>query len=164
MFNMLADKDKDEDTDTADDATTVTQTAVYTTGSTLGNTHGEATPIPSEISTAINQLAANQVAIQQQMAAMRFTANYPSPHRQFQIPPIQNMGQQPFSGAAQGTYNTNQGGGGCQQGGRGRGCTGSRGGGRGRGAFAQQILGGFRGIPPFVNGRQWRLYLQQEHG
>jgi hypothetical protein len=66
MFNMLADKDEDEDTDTADDATTVTQTAVYTTTSTLGNMYEGATTIPLVISTAINQLAANQVAIQQQ--------------------------------------------------------------------------------------------------
>jgi hypothetical protein len=86
------------------------------------------------------------------MAAMTFAANSPSPHTQFQIPPIQNMGQQPFAGAAQGIYNTGRGGGGCQQGGRGRGCTGSRGGGCGRGVFAQQIPGGFGGIPPFVNG------------
>jgi hypothetical protein len=106
MFNVLADKDKDEDTDTADDATTFTLTAVYTTGSTIGNTYGGATPIPSEISTAINQLAANQVAIQQQMAAMTSAANSPSPHMQFQIPLIKNMGQQPFAGAAQGIYNT----------------------------------------------------------
>jgi hypothetical protein len=151
MFNMLADKDKDEDTNTTNDATTVTQTAAYTMGSTLGNTYGRATPIPSEISTAINQLAANQVAIQQQMAAMTFAANPPSPHMQYQIPPIQNMGQQPFAGVAQGIYNTGRGGGGRQQGGLGRGCTGSRGGGCGRGAFAQQIPGGFGGIPPFVN-------------
>jgi hypothetical protein len=152
MFNVLSDKDKDKDTDTANDATTVTQTAAYTTGSTLGNTYGGATPISLEISTAINQLAANQVAIQQQMGAMTFAANSPSPHMQFQIPPIQNMGQQPFGVAAQGIYNPGQGGGGCQQGGHGRGCTGSHGGGRGRRAFAQQILGGFGGIPSFVNG------------
>jgi hypothetical protein len=152
MFNLLADKDKDEDTDTANDATTVTQTAAYTMGSTIGNTYGGATLILSEISTAINQLAANHVAIQQQMAAVTFAATSPSPHTQFQIPQIQNMAQQPFAGVAQGIYNTNQGGGGCQQGGHGRGCTRSRGGGRGRGAFAQQIQGGFGGIPPFVNG------------
>ncbi len=141
-----------QDTDTTNNATTVTQTAAYTMGSTLGNTYGGATPIPLEISTAINQLAANQVAIQQQMAPMTFTTNSPSPHTQFQIPPILNMGQQPFAGVAQGIYNIGQGGGGCQQGGRCRGCTGSRGGGCGRGAFAQQIPGGFGGIPPFVNG------------
>jgi hypothetical protein len=68
--------------------------------------YGGATPILLEISTAINQLAANQVAIQQQMAEMTFAANSPSPHMQFQIPPVQNMEQQPFAGAAQGIYNT----------------------------------------------------------
>jgi hypothetical protein len=99
MFNMLESKDKD--TDTANDATTATQTAAFTTASTLGITYGGATTIPSEISTAINQLAANQLAIQQQMTAMTFAANSPSPHPQFQIPPIQNMGQQPFAGVAQ---------------------------------------------------------------
>ncbi len=152
MFNVLG--RKDEDTDTADDATatTATQTAAFTTVGTLGNTYGGATTIPLEISMAINQLAANQLAIQQQMAAMTFAANSPSPHMQFQIPPIQNMGQQSFVGAAQGIYNTTQGGGGPQHGGRGGGCTGSRGGGRGRRAFAQQIQGRFGGIPPFVNG------------
>ncbi len=152
MFNMLADKDKDDDTVTADNATTVMQTAAYMTASTLGNTYRGATTIPSEISTAINQLAPNQVAIQQQMAAMTFAANSPSPHMQFQIPPIQNMGQQPFAGAAQGIFNPGQGGGGRQLGECGRGCTGSCRGGRGRGAFAQQIQGGFGGIPPFVDG------------
>ncbi len=54
MFNVLADKDEDKDTDTADNATTVTQTAAYMTGSTIGNMYGGATPIPLEISTAIN--------------------------------------------------------------------------------------------------------------
>jgi hypothetical protein len=83
MFNVLAEKDEDEDTDMANNATTVTQTATYTTGSTIKNTYGGATPIPLEISTAINQLAANQVAIQQQMVAMTFVANSPSPHMQF---------------------------------------------------------------------------------
>jgi hypothetical protein len=102
MFNMLADKDEGDDMDTADDATMATQTAAYTTESTLGNTYGGATTIPSEISMAINQLAANQVAIQQQMAVMTLAANSPSPHMQFHIPTIQNMGQQPFAGAAQG--------------------------------------------------------------
>jgi hypothetical protein len=42
MFNVLVDKDDDDDMVTADDATTVTQTAAYTTASTLGNTYGGA--------------------------------------------------------------------------------------------------------------------------
>jgi hypothetical protein len=152
MFNVL--ETKDEDTDTANDgtATTATQTAAFTTASTLGTTYGGATTIPSEISMAINQLAANQLAIQQQMAAMTFVANAPAHHTQFQIPPIQNMGQQPIAGAAQGSFNTGRGGGGRQRGGRGHGCTGSRGGGRGCRSFAQQFPGGFGGIPPFVDG------------
>jgi hypothetical protein len=106
MFNVL--EIKDENTDTANDATatTATQTAAFTMASTLGTTYGGATTIPLEISMAINQLAANQLAIQQQMAAMTFTANAPAHHTQFQIPPIRNMGQQPFAGAAQGSFNT----------------------------------------------------------
>jgi hypothetical protein len=43
MFNVL--ESKNEDTDTADDATTVTQTAVFTTTSTLRTTYGGATTI-----------------------------------------------------------------------------------------------------------------------
>jgi hypothetical protein len=128
------------------------QTAAFMTGRTLGNTYEGAMTIPSEISTAINQLAANKVAIQQQMVAMMFVANSPSPHTQFHIPLIQNMRQQLFVGAAQGMFNPGQGGGGRQHGGRGRGRTGSCGGGRRRGAFAHQMPGGHGGIPPFVNG------------
>jgi hypothetical protein len=58
MFNVLVDKDKDEDTDMPDNATMVTQTTAYTTGSTIGNTYGGATPIPSEIHS--NQPAVRQ--------------------------------------------------------------------------------------------------------
>jgi hypothetical protein len=150
MFNMLAEQNDKEDANTAKDATTATQNAAFATGSTLGNTYSGSTTIPLEITTAINQLAANQVAIQQQMAAMTFTAPPPSPTTQFHIPPVQNLGQLPFAGAAQGIFNPGQGGGGCQQGGRGRGCTGSPGGRRGRGVFANRTPGGSGGIPPFV--------------
>jgi hypothetical protein len=55
----------------------ITQTAAMTTGSTLGNTYGAT--IPSEKSNAINQLAANQTAIMNQMAAMSF--NPPHHHK-----------------------------------------------------------------------------------
>jgi hypothetical protein len=79
MFNMLAEQEDGEDTNTANNVTTVMQTAAFTTGSTLGNTYSGATTVPSEITTAINQLAANQVAIQQQMAAMTFAAPPPIP-------------------------------------------------------------------------------------
>jgi hypothetical protein len=86
------------------------------------------------------------------MAAMTFAAPPPSPNMQFHITPVQNMGQQPFAGAAQGMFNPGRGGGGRQCGGRGRGCTGSRGGGRRRRAFANQMPGGNGGIPTFVGG------------
>ncbi len=54
----------------------ITQTAAITTGSTLGNTYRATNPL--EISNAIKQLAANQTAIMNQMAAMSF--NPPPPH------------------------------------------------------------------------------------
>ncbi len=150
MFNMLAEQKDKEDANMAKNATPVTQNAAFTIGSTLGNTYSGSATIPLEITMAINQLAANQVAIQQQMAAMMFTAPPPSLNTQFHIPPVQHMGQQPFAGAAQGIFNPGQGGGGRQQGGRGRGCTGSRGRRCGHGAFANQTPGGSGGIPPFV--------------
>jgi hypothetical protein len=106
--------------------------------------------IPPEITMANKQLAVNQVAIQQQMAAMTFTAPPPSLNTQVHIPPMQNMGQQPFAGAAQGIFNPGQGGGGRQQGGRGRGCTGICGGRHGCGVFTNQMPGGSGGIPPFI--------------
>jgi hypothetical protein len=87
MFNVSG--SKDEDTDMANDATTTTatQTVAFTMASTLGTTYGGATTIPSEISLAITQLAANQLAIQQQMAVMMLAANAPAHHTQFYTPP-----------------------------------------------------------------------------
>jgi hypothetical protein len=41
----------------------VTQTAAFMTESTLSNTYGGATAVPLEITTTINPLAANQMAI-----------------------------------------------------------------------------------------------------
>jgi hypothetical protein len=152
MFNVLREQEDKEEVNTVDDATTVMQAAAVTTGSTLGNTYGGAAAIPSEITTAINQLAGNQVAIQQQMAAMPFTAPSPSPNTKFHIPPLQNIGQQPFAGVAQGIFNPGQGNGGRQQGGHGRGHTGSCGGKCGRGVFANQMPGGNGGISPFISG------------
>ncbi len=149
MFNVLAEQSDEEDANTADNVTTAKQNAAFTTGSTLGNTFSGSATIPSEITTAINQLVANQVAIQKQMAAMMFTAPPPSPTTQFHIPPVQNLGQPPFAGVAQGIFNLGQGGGGRQQGVRGRGRTGSHGGRHGCGAFANQMPGGSGGIPPF---------------
>jgi hypothetical protein len=92
MFNVLAEQNDKEDANTANDATTATQSAAVTTGSTLGNTYSGSVTIPSEITMAVNQLVANQVAIQQQMAVMTFTAPTPSPTMQFHIPSVQNLG------------------------------------------------------------------------
>jgi hypothetical protein len=151
MFHVLADPTEGEDTDSADDNTTVTQIAAVTTGSTIGNTYGGNTTVPSEITTAINQLAANQIAIQQQMAAMTFAAPPPPAiPTTFHIPPIQQIGQQPFAGTTPGTFNTGRGVGGRQQNNRGRGRGGSRGGGRGRGFFATQTPAAMGSIPPFI--------------
>jgi hypothetical protein len=87
MFNMLVEQEDGEDTNTANNVTTVMQTAAFTTDSTLSNTYLGATTVPSEITTAINQLAANQVAIQQQMATMVFAAPPPPPlTRSFTFP------------------------------------------------------------------------------
>jgi hypothetical protein len=150
MFNVLAEQKDKEGTNTANNATTVTQNAAFTTGSNLGNTYSGSVTIPLEITTAINQLAANQVTIQQQMAVMTFTAPPPPRTCSFTSPLVQNMGQQPFAGAAQGIFNPGQGGGGRQQGGGVRGCTGSRGGRCRCNSFANQTPGGNGGIPPFI--------------
>jgi hypothetical protein len=91
MFNIWESKDKDTDMANNATTTTATQTGAFTTASTLGTIYSGATTIPSEISLAITQLAANQLAIQQQMVVMMLTANTPAHHTQLNIPPIQNM-------------------------------------------------------------------------
>ncbi len=63
MFNMLLEQEDKEEVNAVNDETTVNQTAALTTGSTLGNTYGGAATMPFEITTKINQLAVNQVAI-----------------------------------------------------------------------------------------------------
>ncbi len=92
MFNVLAEQKDKEDVNMVNDATMVTQTAALTTGSTLGNTHGGTATIPSEITMASNQLAANQEAIQQQMAAMTFTTPPPPQTRRFTSPLCRTWG------------------------------------------------------------------------
>jgi hypothetical protein len=134
MYNVL---DQGFDTDSGTKGTVamqtapITQTAAMTTGSTLGSTYGGGT-IPSEISNAINQLAANQQSIMTQMAAMSFN-NAPAPPPQaaatFHIPPIQQLNIPTFAGQANIGYNasTRYNGGICWRGGgRGRGRGGSR--------------------------------------
>ncbi len=92
MFNMLSEQEDKEDVNKVNDETTVKQTAVLTTGSTLRNTYGGAATIPLEITAAIDQLAANQVAIQQQMAAMTFTAPPPPQTCSFTSPLCRTWG------------------------------------------------------------------------
>ncbi len=64
----------ERDNEVTDDNTTITQTAMAAmTGSTLGGATNAATSkatIPSEVSAAINQLAANQTVMMNQMAAI----------------------------------------------------------------------------------------------
>jgi hypothetical protein len=92
MFNVLSEQEDKEDINTVDDETTVKQTAALTTSSTLGNTYGGAATIALEITMAINQLAVNQLAIQQQMAAMMFTAPPPPQTRSFTSPLCRTWG------------------------------------------------------------------------
>jgi hypothetical protein len=88
----------------------ITQTAAMTMGSTLGNTYGAT--IPSEISNAINQLAANQTAIMTQMAAM--SVNPPPPPQtqaaaNHHVPPIQQLNIPTFAGQANVGFNAGTG-------------------------------------------------------
>ena len=157
MYNVLDDGyDSDSGTDgtVATQVAPVTQTAAMTTGSTLGNTYGGGT-IPAEVSNAINQLAANQQAMLNQMAAMSL-ANSAPPQvaAAFHVPPVQQVRVPAFAIPPPPTYSSGigihggQGGrggptyspgvgihggqGGRGGGGRGRGQYGNRGG-RGRG-------------------------------
>ncbi len=79
MFNVLGDgynTDSGTKGTVAMPPSLITQTAAMTTGSMMGNTYG--VTISLETSNAINQLAANQTAIVNQMAAMSFN---PPPHQ-----------------------------------------------------------------------------------
>ncbi len=73
MYNVFGEGDNE----VTDGNTTISQTAMAaTTGSTLGGATNAATSkatIPSEVSAAINQLAANQTAMMNQMTAMQFS-------------------------------------------------------------------------------------------
>jgi hypothetical protein len=81
MYNVFGEGDDK----VADGNTTITQTAMAVmTGSTSEGATKAATSnatIPSEVSAAINQLAANQTAMMNQMAAMQFSPPPPcTPH------------------------------------------------------------------------------------
>ena len=175
MYNIL---DEGYESDSGTEGTVMTQTApttqpaAMTMGSTLTNTYGGGT-IPSEITSTINQLSANQQSMMTQMAAMSFN-NAPMPPPQvaatFHVPPIQQLNISPFTGQANTGYNagTGKNGGNWGRGG-GQGCRrgDSRGGGGRGGArtpFAHhmrntQVAGGHGGMaqpgigyPPPVGG------------
>ena len=123
-----------EETDN-DDATTITQAAAAaTTGSMLGNTYGAtgtSASLPAEVTAAIQQLSANQMAMMQQFTA--FTVNnQPPPRRNVQVPPVTNINipQQQYGGFQQTSGGFRQGHGGRQGGGcsHGDGRSGRRGG------------------------------------
>ncbi len=111
-------------------------------GSTLGGATNAVTSkatIPSEVSVAINQLAANQTAMMNQMAAMQFSPPTHARHTgqgQIHVPPIQQLNipvPQAYTG---GSFQPGQGGG---RGGGGRSRQGGRGGGRGCMPFADHV-------------------------
>ncbi len=94
MYNVFGEGDNK----VTDEDTTITQTAMAATmGSTSGGATNAATSkttIPSEVSAAINQLAANQTAMINQMAAMQFSPPTSACHTsqgQLHVPPIQQL-------------------------------------------------------------------------
>ena len=106
MFTILGNDDNTNSTGTvATQATMINQTAAMTAGSTLGNTYA-ATTFPTEITATINQMAANQTTIMNQMVAM--SVNPPLMQQATFIPPMQQINvpwQQPYAGQATGGYN-----------------------------------------------------------
>jgi hypothetical protein len=92
MYNVLSTWDSNTDTNNDAAAMTITQSAVAATmGSMLGNTYMHTNvPVHSKVSTAINQLSANQAALYQQMVALSFHAPAQRSNM-FQVPPIQTL-------------------------------------------------------------------------
>jgi hypothetical protein len=114
MYNVFGEGDNE----VTDDDITITQTATAaTTGSTSGgatNATTSKTTIPSEVSAAINQLAVNQTAIMNQMAAMQFSPPTPARHTgqgQLHVPPIQQLNIPVPQAYAGGSFQPGQGGG-----------------------------------------------------
>ncbi len=91
MYNVFGKVDNK----VTDNDTTITQTAMaattrITSGGATNAVTSKAT-IPSEVSAAINQLAANQTVMMNQMAAMQFSPPTPACHTgqgQLHVPPI----------------------------------------------------------------------------
>ncbi len=114
MYNLFGEGDNE----VTDNDTTITQTATAaTTGSTSGGATNAATSnatIPAEVSAAINQLAANQTAMMNQMVAMQFS---PPPHAhhtgqgQIHVPPIQQLNIPVPQAYAGGSFQPGRGGG-----------------------------------------------------
>jgi hypothetical protein len=95
--------------------------------------------ILSEVSAAINQLAANQTAMMNQMATMQFSPPTPAHHTsqgQLHVPPIQQLNIPVPQAYVGGSFQPGQGGG-RRQGGRSR--QGGHGGGRGCTPFADHV-------------------------
>jgi hypothetical protein len=131
------------DDEVTDNDTTITQTAMAATmGSTSGGATNAATSnatIPSEVSAAINQLAANQTAMMNQMVAMQFSPPPPARHTgqgQIHVPPIQQLNIPVLQAYVGGSFQPGQGGG-RGQGGRSR--QGQHVGGRGCMPFADRV-------------------------
>jgi hypothetical protein len=114
MYNVFGEGgDKVMDSDT-----TITQTAMAATmGSTLGGATNTATSkalILSKVSAAINQLAANQTAMMNQMAAMQLSPPTPARHTgqgQLHVTPIQQLNITVPQAYAGGSFQPGQGGG-----------------------------------------------------
>jgi hypothetical protein len=122
MYNILG--TSGNDTNNKLTVVTVTQTtAAATTGSTLANTYATPVPAPTDphIASAINSLAANYQALYQhivpllqQMAAMSFNTQPPTPRRMFtaphltpfNVPPIQQLTILPSHISRQGVSTT----------------------------------------------------------
>ncbi len=149
---------REGDTNAGNDvtATKITQMVVVAImGSMLGNTYASThVPVHSKVSSAINQLLANQAALYQQMAALSFHAP-PLRNSMFQVPLIQTLTipgiPPPFavegftSGrSAQGSRGHECG---CGRGGRGRKPFADHLAGCGGGGVSLAATGG--GIPPF---------------
>jgi hypothetical protein len=86
MHNVLGNFEGNIDMEDNATSMTITQTGVAVTiGGTLGNTYAPThVPIHSKVSTAINQLLANQAALYRQMAVHA----PPQRNNVFQVPPI----------------------------------------------------------------------------
>jgi hypothetical protein len=177
MYNVL------DNNDATKDSTVATIAAAATTGSTFGNTYAASNTHPdlslsisAMIPPAFNQIAMNQTAFANQLAAMLMMQQPQqiAPTQQFSTPPIPNVAfpmqhpfpapypkqapcQQQYRLPNQGYHNWQQGyfggGRGRQSGGRGHVC-GSSHGGRPRRPNFQQMQGGGTGpfAPPNLGG------------